>query len=282
MMSSFIGKGGGSPMNRRTVTVLAALAAALLVTAGCNKGDQIPSEGSTIDLAANPTTIVKIDQADCIYVGGAKCGTAEIVATVNSPVGVPLPDQDVRFSSTAGILYIGDPSNPMASLPIRTDSYGNARIELITTTTTTVNARSGTATGSLSLSTVDGNISQILLIVDIESAGCSGSTEVIDSCSQQVCFKATVSDTSGDPIPNVVVAFMIQNNTVGDENTFNVTFTPIQDISDVNGEVFTVMTPQSDCVTECGGGKACAGEVVASLQGGAFPSIPVPLSINIQ
>jgi len=267
-------------MNHRTVPVLAALVAALLVTAGCNKGDRIAPEGATIDLAANPTTIVKIDQTDCIFVGGAKCGTAEIVATVSSPVGVPLPDQDVRFSSTAGILYIGDPSNPQANLPIRTDSFGNAHIELITTTTTTVNARSGTAAGSLSLSTVDGNISQILLIVDIDSTGCSGSSEVIDSCSQAVCFKATVRDTSGDPLPNIVVAFMIQDNTVGD-NTFNVSFTPIQFSTDVNGDAFTVMTPQSDCFTECVGGNACQGEVVASLQGGAFPSIPVNLSINI-
>ncbi len=261
-------------MNRRTVSVLAVLAAALAVTAGCNKGDRIAPDGSTIDLAANPTTIVKIEANYCTDLGWDKCGTAEIVATVSSPVGVPLPDQDVRFTSTAGILYVGDPSNPMANLPIRTDSYGNARIDLITTTTTTVSARSGTATGSLSLSTVDGNISQIYLDV------CPESSSVISSCGQDVCFKAIVTDTDNNPIQNVAITFMIQNNTL-DDNTFNVTFYPIQDSTDANGEASTVMTPQADCFSECTEGNTCRGEVVAALQGGAFPSNVVILSIDI-
>ncbi len=267
-------------MKHRFAAVAAVLAVALLALSGCKKGDRIAPEGANIDVAANPTTIVMIDQAECIYVGGANCGTAEIVATVSSPVGVPLPDQDVRFTSTAGILYLVDPSNSMANLPIRTDSYGNAHIELITTTTTTVNARSGTATGSLSLSTVDGNISQIVLDVDTLTAGCDNNG-VITSCSDDVCFKATVKDTNGDPLPNVVVAFQIQNNTVG-ESTFRVTFNPSQGYTDIEGNVYTVMSPQSDCITECGGGQQCQGEVVATLQGGAFPSIPIILSINIQ
>jgi len=268
-------------MKHRIAPALAVLAAALLVLANCHKGDQVAPDGATLDMAATPTTIVKIDQTDCVFVGGTKCGTSDIVATVSSPVGVPLPDQYVRFSSTAGILFVGNPSNPQASLPIRTDSFGNAHIQLITTTTTTVNARSGKATGNLTLNTVDGNISQIVLIVDKTSPGCAGSTEDIRSCSQQVCWKATVLDTSGAPLANVVIAFQIQNNTSG-SNTFKVSFTPPQDSTDANGDAFATMTPQSDCTTQCGGGKACQGEVIATLQGGAFPSIPVPLTINIQ
>ena len=59
------------------------------------------------------------------------------------------------------------------------------------------------------------------------------------------------------------------------------TFSPSQGYTDSEGNVTTTMTPQSDCVDECGGGKFCRGEVVATLQGGAFPSIAVPLTIAI-
>ncbi len=253
-----------------------------LAAAACRGADQVAPADSTIVVAATPTTIVKSDDPNCVVLGGGKCGTAQVVATVYSKAGVPLEAQDVRFSSTAGLLFQGTFSNPepAANIPIRTNSIGNAIVFLATGTTTTVTARSGNATGDLTLNTVEGNISQIVLEVDTTSPGCDLSSDLITSCSDQVCFKATAQESDGTPVQGVTIAFKLQNNSVG-SNTFNASFTPVQATTDENGEAFTTLNPQSDCPSECGGGKACQAEVVASLQGGLFASIPVVLSVNI-
>ncbi len=269
---------------------LAALSAAgLSFFAACNRGDQVAPEGATIGLAATPATIVKIDDPDCIgALGVSTCGTAEIVATVSSVAGVPLSDQDVRFTSTAGLLFTGTLGSfqPANNVPIRTDDFGNAHVTLAASGTTTVNARSGKATGSLNLIAVAGNISQIVLNVDTTSAGCSSSTVEIGSCSQEVCLEAQVLDNNGVGLANIVVLFELQNNTV-DSNTFEATFTPPQPTTKDDpggidhGKAFTVLKPKNNCPTECGGGKACRAEVVATLQGGVFPSTPLVLTVDI-
>ena len=258
------------------------LAFALALGAACRGADKVAPEGSTIVVAATPTTIVKSDDSRCAILGGGNCGTAQVVATVYSEAGVPQEDQDVRFSSTAGLLFQGTFDNPQAAanIPIRTNSIGNATIFLATSTTTTVTARSGNATGDLTLNTVEGNISQIVLIVDVDSPGCEDSTDQITDCSQDVCLKATAQESDGTPVQGVTIVFRLQNNTMGN-NTFNASFNPVQDTTDENGEAFTTLSPQTDCPSECGGGKACQAEVVASLQGNLFASIPVPLFINI-
>src|SRR2546426_5011890 len=99
------------------------------------------------------------------------CGQTEVVATVASERGLPLPGQDVRFSSTAGRLFLGSPANPIdaANIPIRTDKFGNAPVDLITSTTATVTAKSGAASGKLTINTLSGNLSPILLHTDLSS-----------------------------------------------------------------------------------------------------------------
>ena len=259
------------------------LAFALAVgAAACRGADQVAPEGSTIVVAATPTTIVTSDDPNCAILGGANCGTAQVVATVYSAAGVPQEDQDVRFSSTAGLIFQGtfDNPQPAANLPIRTNGIGNATVFLATSTTTTVTARSGNATGDLTLNTVAGNISKIELIVDQDTPGCEDSSDNITDCSQDVCLKATAQESDGTPVQGVTIVFRLQNNTVGN-NSFNASFNPVQDTTDENGEAFTTLSPQSDCPSECGGGKACQAEVVASLAGNLFTSIPVTLTINI-
>src|SRR5262245_37685131 len=184
------------------------LAFALALTgAACRGADQVAGEGSTIVVAATPTTIVKSDDPNCIILGGGNCGTAQVVATVYSAAGVPQEDHDVRFSSTAGLLFQGtfDSPQPAANIPIRTNSIGNATVFLATGTTTTVTARSGNATGDLTLNTVEGNISQIVLEIDIDSPGCDLSSDLITSCSDEVCFKATAQESDGTPVQGVTI-----------------------------------------------------------------------------
>src|SRR5215471_855194 len=137
------------------------LAFAVALTASCRGADQVAPDGFTVTLAANPATIVLNNGS----------GTSDVVATVSSAVGVPQKDIDVRFSASAGLLFTSN-QQPAANITIRTDTLGNAHVILITPTSTTVTAKSGTATGTLTLSTVPGNIGSIVLNQDTQTAGC--------------------------------------------------------------------------------------------------------------
>lgn len=255
---------------------------AMAAVAACQSSDKIPPKGATITVAANPATIPLASDPDCLsLLNVATCGTANVVATVASELGVSLPDQDVRFSSTAGILYTGSASNPVnaANIPIRTDKFGNANVKLITSTTTTVTAKSGTASGTLSISTVAGNLTAILLNTDTTSTGCSSSTTLVTSCSQIICIAAHAVAGSGT-VAGVPIFFNLQSNVSG-SNTFNVTFTPSQTTTNSSGDAFAKFQPDSTCSAQCTGGKTCQGQVVATTSGGSFPSTPLQLQVNI-
>jgi len=261
-------------------------AMALILLAGvaaCTESDKIPPKGSIITMAANPATIPLGAGAECVsLLNVTNCGTAQIVANVTSELGIPLPNQDVRFSNEAGRLFTGPVSNPVdaANIPISTNDDGNAIVNLITSGTTKITARSGLNSGTLTISTVVGNLSAILLNLDTTSTGCSGTTQNVTACNQKVCFKAEAVDASGDGVPGVVLVFSLQNNISGD-NTFNVQFTPSQDTTDSTGAVFTSFTPDTTCTAECGGNKSCQAEVVVKTQGGSLTSTPVALTVDI-
>ena len=261
-------------------------AIALLLLGGvaaCVDSDKIPPKGSIITVSANPATIPLSSGSECVsLLNVPNCGTSQIVATVSSELGVPLSDQDVRFNNEAGRLFLGDVSNPVdaANIPISTDEDGNAVVKLITSGTAKVTARSGLNSGTITITTVAGNLSSIVLNVDDTSTGCTARSSTVTSCGQTVCFKAVAQDSSGDGIPGVVLLFDLQNNDASG-NTFNVQFTPSQATTNVDGEAFTKFTPDSTCPAECGGGKSCQGEVVAVTQGGGVNSSPVQLLINI-
>jgi len=267
--------------NRYLARVAAFVAVALV--AACQSSDKIPPKGSTITVAANPATIPLASDPDCVsLLNVATCGTADVVATVASELGVPLPDQDVRFSGTAGFLFTGSPTSPVnaANIPIRTDRFGNASVNLITSTTTTVTAKSGAASGTLSISTVSGNLSTILLNNDTSSTGCSSSNTLVTSCSQTVCVVAQAVAAGSGTVSGVPIFFKLQNNVSG-SNTFSVKFTPSQTTTDSSGKAFAQFTPDSTCAAQCTGGKACQGEVIATTSGGSFPSQPLLLRIVI-
>ena len=264
---------------RKLLPAAASLAAIAL--AGCQRGDRIPPKGATITVAANPTTIPLGSSAICASANqGPPCGTSQIVATVSNELGVPLPDQDVRFKTTAGGLFF-DLTNLVnaSNQPIPTDRLGNAQVSLITTTNCTVTATSGVTTGTLNLNAVQGNLSQILLDLD-PNGPCSPNDPTVTSCSQDVCFFATAKDTSGNPVQGVTIIFKLTNNTTG-SSTFDATFVPTQGSTDVNGEVHTVMTPGSTCSAQCSGSKCSQADVVAQTSGGAVQSFGFRLSIQI-
>ena len=248
------------------------LAFGVALTASCRGSDQVAPEGSTITLAANPATIV--------LVGGS--GSSDVVATVYSAAGVPQEDQDVRFSSSAGSLFTPPPDNqPAANIPIRTDSLGNAHVVLTTTTTTTVTAKSGAATGTLSLSTVNGNLNAILINPDTQTAGCLQGTD-IGSCSDSICVTAQAVDDEGNGIPGVVIVFSLQNASPDFSVFFNAPGNQLT--TDAGGFASTSFKlVSSDCIDPCAAPDSCEADMVAALQGGGFPSTPpVHFTASIQ
>jgi len=245
----------------------------------CEDSETIPPEGSIITVAGNPAIVVLQNGI----------GSSDIIATVRSELGVPLPGQDVRFSQSSGLLhFVGTlpiPANSAANIPIPTDSFGNSTVTLTTSATTIVTATSGNATGSLTLNTAKCTLSQITLNVDNSTDSlCAGaSTPNVTSCQQDVCFVAQVLCTSSVPADGVTVLFSLQNNTVMGR-TFNATFDQSQVTTDAMGFARTMMTPNSDCnnaTTGCAGNQTCQAEALAEVQGGSLQSDPLQLVINI-
>ena len=259
---------------------------AVAAVAACQSSDKLPPKGSTVTVAANPATIPLATAAECgSLLGVTTCGTADIVATVASELGVPLPGQDVRFSSTAGFLYTGTASSPVnaANIPIRTDRFGNANVSLTTSTTATVSAKSGAASGTLTINTVSGNLSSITLNFDKTSTGCNSSLN-LTNCSQKACFVAKALDGTGKGISGVVLLFKLQNNVSGG-NTLNGTFDNSAAPTDSNGELAAAFTPApgtaaGSCVDQCSVPKNCSGEVVVTTQGGGFTSNAFTLTVT--
>jgi hypothetical protein len=273
-------------MKHRTSLFLAALAAGFLALANCNRGDQVAPEGATIDLAATPSTIVTSDSPVCLaLLSVSKCGTSDIVATVSSAVGVPMADQDVRFTNTAGLLFTGTTDNPQpaANIPIRTDDFGNAHVRLISGASSTVNARSGKALGSLSLQVTAANISLITLEQDTsgDDPECSTTPLEINNCDDHICLLATVLDDHGQGIPNLSIQFRLQNAT--GTNSFTGAFQPSQPVTDdPDGIARTTLTANlNDCSTKCTNFKCDGVQVVAFTTGGAESS-PLTFTIAIQ
>lgn len=270
--------------SKRAVLLAALCCIVSLASMGCEDSEQIAPAGSTITVSATPTTVSLSALPECVDILGVQeCGTSQIVATVRSELGIPLPDQDVRFDATAGVLYTGSVQNPVpaSNIPIPTDSIGNAHVNLITSATTTVTATSGTASGNKQLTTVQGNLSSILLNNDTASDGCSGSSLEITTCTQSVCLVAKAQDSAGTGVQGVIISFELQNNVLSGK-TFSGNFVPGQVTTDSNGEAHTVFTPDSTCQDECAvgtGGGPCQGEVVAS--GSGLQSIPLQLTINV-
>src|SRR5262245_45874009 len=220
-------KGARGPMDttKQVLPVLGAaaglmiLACGVALTASCRGSDQVAPEGSTITLAANPATIVIATQ------GGS--GSADVVATVYSAAGVPQEDQDVRFSATAGSLFTPPPDNqPAANIPSPTDNLGNAHVVLTTSVNTTVNARSGTATGTISLSTVNGNLNAITINQQTGIAGCIDG-DTIGNCSDSICVQARAVDDEGNGIAGVVIVFNLQNASPNFSVFFNAPGNPL-------------------------------------------------------
>ncbi len=214
------------------------LAAAL---SGCQESDVVAPDGATISLTANPATIV--------LAGGIQAAPVTVIATVSNSIGVPLPGQDVRFTTTAGTL------TPEAGTPIETDSFGNA-ISILTDAQQppTITARSGKATAPpLQLQTATCALSDIAL---------SPSSLQLNTCNDTFNVSAIATDTAGDPCTGVLINFTM----TGSAPTTDVTgsFNPGSDTTDQTGLASSTLTINSTtCNSKCVG-NTCTGFIKAT------------------
>ena len=215
------------------------LAAALMA---CQSSDVIAPNDSTISLTANPATIV--------LAGGIQDPSkpVSIIATVYNSIGVPLPGQDVRFTTTAGVL------TPDAGTPIATDSFGNA-ITVLTAAQQppTVTAKSGKTEKSLQLQTSTCALADISL---------SPSSLQLGTCNDTFSITAVATDTAGDPCVGILINFTMTGSNTATDVTGS--FNPGSHTTDVDGEATSTLTINSStCTSKCVS-ATCTGFIRAS------------------
>lgn len=204
------------------------LAAAL---AGCQESDVVAPDGATISLNANPATIV--------LAGGVQDPNkpVTIIATVSNSIGVPLPGQDVRFTTTSGVL------TPTAGTPVETDSFGNATTVLTEARqSSTITAKSGKVSQTLQLQTAPCALNVIVLS--------PSSLPLEENCNnQEFPVTAEAFDTAGDKCKGIQITFKI---TVPDANTdVTGTFDPTAEPTNSDGLATSTLKIASDCNAKC-------------------------------
>jgi hypothetical protein len=218
-------------MKAQTTRLAAILAGGLLVVAvACDESETVAPDGSTITLNANPAQVIQDD-------AGTQIVDVVIVATVRNSIGVPLPGQDVRFTTNSGVL------TPPGNTPVETDDIGNASCVLTDATVgPQITATSGKATANITLSAAKGEVSTITLDISPDSD--------LDNCADDFFdLTATARASDGTPVEGLQINF--EFTTTGDEN-FTGDFNPDSDVTDAMGIATTKLTPNpSTCSTKC-------------------------------
>jgi hypothetical protein len=251
-------------LKRNTALLATFLAGALLVVA-CHSSEVVAPEGATISLSANP--------AQVIVQGGQQLAPIAIIATVRDAIGVPLPGQDVRFTTTNGVL------TPQASTPVTTDKLGNAMAQLNgVQQAPQVTATSGKATANLSLTIGTAAI----CLIDVSPSG----DQSLNACSDTIDFTVTVFDCSNKPVANTLMKFELVSG--GNTNAVAGNFNPNSIQTDANGQATSTLTfDPSSCSSNCVGldnnnsPKQCDAQVSIHDASGLFTHTPIKIIDNI-
>ena len=229
----------------------------------CQSSEVVAPDGATIDMTPFPAQIV-LDSTN------TQRFSITIVATVRSSIGVPLPGQDVRFTTNTGNLTLPGTTIPAAGVPVATDNHGNAVVELSgATTSATITASSGKATDTLNITAAKGEIAQILLQVTPTS---------FSTCSDTLDLTATVVDSAGDPVQGVSIGFKATSNAP------QLSFTKNPSLTDATGKVTSEMSfsNQTECQNKCGtvsgSNLDCSFTVHAENASGLFTSNNVDIT----
>ena len=149
---------------------------------------------------------------------------------LRSKNGTRLPNQEISFTTTAGTL------DPPADTFLETDDDGQAASILITGSSATVTARSGSITGTTQVQTAPGDLAQFVLNV---------TPDFLSSCLDQLDVVVEVNTTTGDPAPGVLVIFSTSGELSG-------SFNPTQTNSDAAGLATATFSPNTNsCQSQC-------------------------------
>ena len=203
----------------------------------CQSSDVIAPDGSTISLNANPAVIV--------LSGGVQSSPVTLIATVSNSMGVPLPGQDVRFTTSSGVL------TPTGGLPVRSDEFGNATSILTgANTTANITAKSGKATATLQIQTATCTLSSISF---------GPSPLDLETCNDTFTLTANAVDTSGAPCGGILINFSTGTGATDVGGSFN----PPSKTTNVTGDASTTFTVSTtDCNSKCVG-KSCTANLKA-------------------
>lgn len=238
----------------------------VLAAVSCQSSETIAPDGSTISLAATPANIVTS--------GGVQANDVSILATVRNSIGVALPEQDVRFTTTSGVL------TPQAGLPVSTDKFGNATTVLTSATTTaTIAATSGKATASITLQTISCNIATVTLSGSLVFSTCEPSLPGGSNT-----LTATVTDTNQDPCVGVSVTFAT-GPTQGTTPSTDVQLHLSQSagVTNATGTLQTTVTLDNQtCAAKCTGLPCNESLQGVTATAGSVVTAPVVSNISIQ
>jgi Bacterial Ig-like domain (group 1) len=252
---------------KRNTVVLATFLAGGIFFVACHESETVAPDGATITLSANP--------AQVIIANGVQSIPVTVLATVRDTVGVPLPGQDVRFTTTNGILTLPD-NTPAIGVPVPTDHLGNAVVILTgALQAPQITATSGKATANLSLTAGTAPICFITLTPSDAQTISNCDTDTFD-------FTVHVEDCSQKVVAGARIFFEAVD--IGNKNAVPISFNPSNGTTDVNGDVTTTMTPQSSqCNTLCSDPqKDCKTQIHAKDASGLFVSNTVDILDGIQ
>ncbi len=252
-------------MSKRVLSaiLMTGICGILMTILACEDSDTIPPDGSTIVLSATPAQIV-------LDLNGVQSVPVTLLATVRNSLGIPLPGQDVRFTTTSGVL------TPTSGTSVETGNDGNA-ISILEQATVgpTITATAGTAMDTLTLTAATGTLSSILL---------SPGPLNLSTCSDTFPMTATALNPQGDPIDGVTLFFEFVTSSMTEVTGM---FSPVSGVSGsanpLSGEVtFDLIIDNPTCSTRCiGAGMDCSTTIQATDQGGTIISNPVTIQDQI-
>jgi len=189
-----------------------------LITVACQRVPLLAPSGSTITLVTTATTL-------------PTGGSTQIIAQVIEPAGTPPHEgTHVTFTTSLGSIQPSD---------AETDISGRAIVQFV----------AGNTSGTATISAISGGVSvaaanQIKILIGAAAVGSvsvSAAPATLSSGGGTSTITATVSDTSGNVLPNVPVTFAVDtssNGTAGGTGTLSASVVN----SDANGHAVTNLT----------------------------------------
>ncbi len=205
-------------MNNKHLLLALLILSLALVSPACNDTDPVASSGSTITVAANPQNIP-------LPLAGLLPSTISAIVLTSS--GTRQTGVEVIFTTENGCfgsvgnncLFGGDGDGIEITL---TNNDGIATVELFTFIGTTVQAQSGSAIGTETVTVGGAQVVGEVILAALENI----TNIAFDSC---VDFRVTVTDTEGLPVPDATVIL--------DIDPISAVVPPVLDNTDSDGQV---------------------------------------------